>query len=438
MTAPRDPDGPIAAGEFAAALAALGPFERAPRLAVAVSGGPDSMALLHLAREWTTAHGGAVAALTVDHGLRPEAAAEAARVGEWCAALGVRHAILRWAGPQPAGDVQAAARAARYRLLEEWCTAAATFHLLLAHHREDQAETFLLRLARGSGLDGLAAMSPIVERPGCHLLRPLLALPRARLRATLAARDQAWVRDPSNDDLKYARVRLREAAPMLAREGLSAIRLAATARRLARARQVLEGRVARLLSRSATADPAGFVRLDPGPLLAAPDELALRALASVLTAVGGSDYPPRLERLERLHAALRAGSPRARTLAGCRILPHRGALLVCREPVAMAPAVAVEPGRTVIWDGRFRAAVPAGGPPGLTLGPLAMVKIPATARTVPAVARAGIGALFDGKGLVMAPALRFYRDGAAPSGVTEEAILLRSTRPATGAGIKVV
>ncbi|HEY5209016.1 MAG TPA: tRNA lysidine(34) synthetase TilS [Stellaceae bacterium] len=438
MTAPRDPDPPVAAEEFAAALAALGPFERAPRLAVAVSGGPDSMALLHLAREWVTAHGGAIAALTVDHGLRPEAAAEAARVGEWCAALGVDHAILRWAGPRPAGDIQAAARAARYRLLEEWCAATATFHLLLAHHREDQAETFLLRLARGSGLDGLAAMSPIVERPGCRLLRPLLALPRARLRASLAVRGQAWVQDPSNDNAAYARIRLRQAAPLLAREGLSAIRLAATARRLARARQVIEWRLARLLARCAIPDPAGFVRLDPGPLLAASDEVGLRALAAVLTAVGGSDYPPRLERLERLHAALRAGAPRARTLGGCRLVPHRGALLVCREPVAMAPPVAVEPGRTVIWDGRFRATVPAGEAAGLTLGPHAIVKISATARTVPAAARAGVAALFDGQGLAMVPALRFCRDGVAPAGVTGEAILLRSTRPATGAGIKVV
>ncbi len=125
----------------------------------------------------------------------------------------------------------------------------AFFILLLAHHRDDQAETFLLRLARGSGLDGLAAMAAVVERPGCRLLRPLLAVPRASLVATLAAHDQAWLDDPSNRNDKFARVRLRRGHAILAREGLSAARLAATAGRLARARQALELPLARLLRR---------------------------------------------------------------------------------------------------------------------------------------------------------------------------------------------
>lgn len=169
MTARADRNGPIAAEEFAAAMAPLGPFEREPRLAVAVSGGPDSMALLLLAQEWAAARGGRVSALTVDHGLRAELSAEAAQVAQWAGLLGVSHVALTWIGDKPTADIQAAAREARYCLLEEWCAASGVFHLLLAHHRDDQAETFLLRLARGSGLDGLAAIAPWWSGPvaGC-------------------------------------------------------------------------------------------------------------------------------------------------------------------------------------------------------------------------------------------------------------------------------
>ncbi|MGH6981766.1 MAG: tRNA lysidine(34) synthetase TilS, partial [Stellaceae bacterium] len=205
MTAP-----PVAAPEFADAMAALGPFERRPRVAVAVSGGADSMALLLLAREWAAARQGDVTALTIDHKLRPEAAKEARRVARWCKARGVVHRTLAWRGKKPKGDIQAAARAARYRLLEDWCVDAGVLHLLLAHHQDDQAETFLLRLARGSGLDGLAAIAPVAERPGCRLLRPLLAMSHGRLVATLEARGQVWLDDPSNDNERYARVRMRK------------------------------------------------------------------------------------------------------------------------------------------------------------------------------------------------------------------------------------
>jgi tRNA(Ile)-lysidine synthase len=438
VNAGRDSGRPIAADEFAAAMAALGPFERSPRLAVAVSGGADSMALLLLAREWAAARDGQVTALTVDHGLRPEAAAEAEQVGRWAAALGIAHRILSWTGPKPTGDVQAAARAARYRVLEERCADTGTFHLLLAHHREDQAETFLLRLARGSGLDGLAAMSPVVERPHCRLLRPLLAMPRDGLRATLAARNQQWLDDPSNENAKFARARLRQSEAVLAREGLSAARLAATARRLARTRQALERSVAQLLARVATPDPAGFIRLDPAKLGEAPEELGLRALAALLMAVSGGDYPPRLERLERLYRELRTRPGRGRTLVGCRIVPHRGAVLICREIDAMAPPVAARPGASVAWDGRFRLSVPNDAPEGLILGALGTIRVNEPARRLPAAARAGIGALLDENGVVAAPALGYRRDDRAGLRVAREAMLLRSTRPATSAGVKVV
>ncbi|HZD25370.1 MAG TPA: tRNA lysidine(34) synthetase TilS, partial [Alphaproteobacteria bacterium] len=155
----KAPGGPLTAAEFAALMAPFAPFEATPALAVAVSGGADSLALALLADGWARRRGGVATALTVDHGLRPEAAAEARRVGRWLAARGIPHRILRWRGDKPATAVQAKARAARYALLADWCRRHGVLHLLTAHHRGDQAETVLMRLAHGSGVDGLAGMA---------------------------------------------------------------------------------------------------------------------------------------------------------------------------------------------------------------------------------------------------------------------------------------
>jgi tRNA(Ile)-lysidine synthase len=421
---------PVAAVEFAAAMAALGPFERRPRLAIAVSGGPDSMALLLLCQEWAKARHGTVTALTVDHGLRREAAAEAKRVAGWARQGGIAHVTLKREGPKPRGDIQAQAREARYRLLENWCAEHAVFHLLLAHHLEDQAETFLLRLARGSGLDGLAAMAPVAERAGCRLLRPLLGIARARLAAT----GQESLTDPSNDNTAFARVRLRRSQEILAAEGLSAERLAGTATSLARARQALELGVAQLLARAAMPHPAGYIRLDPQVLAEAPAEIGLRALAAIVMAVSGAPFPPRFERLMRLHGELCAGLKRGRTLGGCRIVPKGGAILVCREAAAMAPPIAAKPGEMAVWDGRYRLRLPTDAPKGLRLSALGPGG-PKRETALPAFARAVLPALRDGKGVVAVPAINYIREGGPI--LASDVLRLRTTRPATGAGIKV-
>jgi tRNA(Ile)-lysidine synthase len=236
-------------------------------------------------------------------------------------------------------------------------------HLALAHQQEDQAETLLLRLARGSGLDGLAAMAPIAERAGVRLIRPLLPIARARLRATLADVRQPWIDDPSNDDPAHARIRMRRLLPALAAEGLAAARLAATASHLGRARAAIDDAVAALLAEAAAIFPAGYGRLDAAVMAAAPAEVSLRALARCLMAIGGSDYAPRLDRLERLHGKLCAGAVGGGvTLAGCLVIPRGGALLVCREPEMAAEEIAIAPGTAVIWDGRFRIVRPPVGP----------------------------------------------------------------------------
>jgi tRNA(Ile)-lysidine synthase len=433
---------PLGAAEFAALMARFEPFERRPRLAVAVSGGADSMALTLLARSWAAARGGDITALTVDHRLREAAAAEAAQVGRWLGQRGIGHRILVRDGGHLAGGVQAAARQARYRLLEGWCREAGVLHLLVGHHREDQAETLLLRLARGSGLDGLAGMASRAEHAACRILRPLLGVPRARLLATVQAAGQGWIDDPSNRDVAYARVRLRQSEGLLAAAGLGAERLAATAGRLGRARAALEVTVAAVLAGAAMIHPAGFVRLDPASLLTAAEEVGLRVLAAVLSTVGGEAYPPRLERLERLYGELADGlAGGGRTLGGCRILPRRGGFLVCREAAAMAPPVAAPPGETVAWDNRFRLFLPPGAPRGLVLGALgaaAVAGAPAGAPAVPPVVRATLPALSDENSVVCVPALGYVRGGFAADRLQPLSLLFRAPRPMSGAGFTVV
>jgi tRNA(Ile)-lysidine synthase len=332
---------PVSSREFARLIAPLGPFEPRPHLAVAVSGGPDSMALALLAAGWARAARGRVTVLTVDHGLRRESAAEARQVARWLRARSIAYRTLRWRGPKPDANLAAKARAARYRLLTGWCRANGVLHLLVAHQLEDQAETVLLRLARGSGIVGLAGMAPVAELADVRLLRPLLDVPRDRLRATLEAAGQAWVEDPTNLDTAYARVRARNA--LAEATGVSPRAIADTAARLRRSRAALERSRARFLARHAWIHPAGFARLDAAALQTVPLEIALRSLATLLRCIGGADYPPRFERLERLYREIVAGTmPKSRTLGGCLIVRERAGLIVAREPAAHADSLGLD------------------------------------------------------------------------------------------------
>lgn len=440
------------AAGFAALMAPLGPFETAPRIAVAVSGGADSLALALLMVEWARGRGGDAVALTVDHRLRPGSTAEARQVHRWFAARGITHHILTWDGERPGADLQAAARAARYRLLADWCGRRGVLHLALAHHRDDQAETLLLRLARGSGLDGLAAMAPIHDGGGFaangpRLLRPLLGLPKAMLEACLRAAGQGWVEDPSNASDAFARVRLRRLAPALAAEGLTPARLAATAARLARARAALDDMVAALAVEALALYPAGHAVLALAPWRAAAPEAGLRCLARALMTVGGGAYTPRLERLERLHDWLSepgTGAPRGgRTLAGCRIERRAESALICREAAAAAETLPAVAGATLRWDGRFLIHLGQGrgkcwiGPLGAAGWGAAVAGRPDSGRyAVPAPVRAVLPALWDENGLVEAPIPGFRRPGARAPRV--EALEFAPAHPLAGARFMVV
>jgi tRNA(Ile)-lysidine synthase len=344
---------PLGLDQFFALMDALGPFEPNPHLAVAVSGGPDSLALALLARDWIDARGGRLDALVVDHGLRAESAAEAALVAARLAAQGVPATILRWEGAKPTGAVQAAARDARYALLAGWCRAAGVLHLLLGHQRDDLAETLLLRLAAGSGPDGLAAMPAIAETGWGRLLRPLLTVPPGRLRATLQDRGVAWVEDPSNRDPRHARVRLR--AGLADGRPAAAARLADVATGLGRCRAIRDDAGAALAAQAIEVSAWGHLWLDPSPVADAPGDVARRVVARALMAAGGRIYPPRGERLAPVLGWLTSDRavPPARTLAGCRLIRRGARVLIVREPAALGPPVRLAPGGRARWDGRF-------------------------------------------------------------------------------------
>lgn len=341
--------------EFSDLMCAAGPFPGGTAVAVAVSGGTDSMALLALARDWAADTGVALTALTVDHGLRSGSDGEARQVAAWCEAQVIAHRTLIWAGEKPARGIQAAARAARYRLLEDWCRAQGHAGLLVAHTLNDQAETFLMRMSRGSGIDGLAGMPLASDRDGVRLIRPLLGVSRARIEATVAARSLETISDPSNLDRRYARVRMRDRLALLEAHGVSAEAIAGTARIFGTMRAAREQKVHRLADRISVFHRTGYAEIEQGGLVAADAETARGLVAAALASVGGREYPPRRERLDRLMAdMMRDDGFRPRTLGNCVISIRRDHFLIRREHRTIRHSVFVHGARRSVWDGRFR------------------------------------------------------------------------------------
>ncbi|MBK1697328.1 tRNA lysidine(34) synthetase TilS [Rhodovibrio salinarum] len=360
---------PVTAEEVAARMAAFDPFEPRPVVAVAVSGGPDSLALTLLLANWAAARGGRVLGITVDHGLRPEAAEEARWVGEVLAARGIEHRVVGWQGERPERVRQQHAREERYDRLRAVCAQEGILHLALGHHRADRAETVLLRLKGQSRLDGLAGMAHQREMPEVRLIRPLIDLPKGRLIATLRDRGLGWVDDPSNRNPDHLRVHMRALLPHLAEDGLTVTHINALAGALGTARRTVEAAQDALLARAVTLHPAGFARLDPGMFRDARPEVADGALARALLAVGGAIYPPRGGRLERLAGELRTGLSATRTLGGCQVIPCKAGLLVVREWERVA-AMTLHPGEAAVVDGRFEVTLSPTAPGSAILRPL--------------------------------------------------------------------
>ncbi|MDO8874956.1 MAG: tRNA lysidine(34) synthetase TilS [Pseudolabrys sp.] len=339
-------------------------FIGAPALVLAVSGGPDSTALMVLAARWRAAlkSGPKLIAVTVDHGLRRESKREAAGVARLAKKLGLAHRTLRWTGRKPTTGLPQAARNARYRLLAAAARKAGAAHVLTAHTLDDQAETVVIRLTRGSGMTGLAAMAGMSVLPdsgGIVLARPLLDIPKARLIATLRAAKIPFADDPTNRDPKFTRARLRGLMPQLAREGLDAGRLALLARRLKRADLAIEATVDRAKSELMVGlgeapdafafDAAGFARL--------PAEIALRLLGRTI-GQAGCEGPVELGKLETLKSALDsaqiAGSRLRRSLAGAIVTLAEGNIVVERAPPRRNSGTAAQ-GKALTKGRRSRA-----------------------------------------------------------------------------------
>ena len=341
---PDDDHSPISVAQ---AKRLFADWKSAPAIVLAVSGGPDSMALMWLAARWRSAmaRGPRLVAVTVDHGLRTEAAREARDVKRLARSLEVPHRTLRWTGAKPKTGLPAAARAARYRLLAQAARSNGATHILTAHTRDDQAETLLMRMLRGSGIAGLAAMTRVSEREGLWLARPLLDVSKAQLVATLNRARINFADDPTNRDVSYTRPRLRALMPALAAEGGDSKNLARLAARLARANaalEVLADGAERYLALRDRNDAARF-GFDAATFAGLAEEIRLRLLKRAIDRVG-HEGPAELGKLEAVLAvldqAIAAGGSRQKlTLAGAMVTLIGGRIHV--EP---APPRRAKPG----------------------------------------------------------------------------------------------
>jgi tRNA(Ile)-lysidine synthase len=431
---------PLTVAEFGAALASLACFETRPFLAIAVSGGPDSLALTILGDRWSRERGGEIYALTVDHQLRPESGAEIRRLRGWLSARAIRHDVLVWSGDKPASGIQEAARLARYRLLADWCREHGCLHLLTAHHREDQIETHLIRWRARSGTDGLAGMSAIRELSDCRLLRPLLGVAKNRLLALLQAERQPFITDPSNRDPAFERSRLRS------RDG--AMPVADVSAPFTGIRSFGHERGARerignaLLARAVSLHPAGFAVLDPDAVLAMSNEMAERVLAAVAATIGGGFYPPRRERVARLRDVIARVAYRGHTLGGCRFVRWRERILVLRELAGTAELVRLTPGANVALDRRFRVALPLTASEPVSVGYLGRAGVIEVNDRAPQLQRVGLPrlifpilpAVWDENGIVAVPHLGYRRERSAAL----PQFIFRPVNPLTRAAFAVV
>ena len=316
------------------------------RLGLAVSGGSDSMAMLALAVAWAKAHGGELRVATVDHGLRNEAADEAHWVKAHCAELGLQHDTLIWADA-PSGNVQNAARTARYDLLASWARSHKLDAVAMAHTADDQAETFVMRLARGSGVDGLSSMRDDWVAQNMRWLRPVLATDRDDLRLYLTEQGVGWVDDPTNSDPRFERVRVRKAMDDLARLGLDRDRLVSTAQRMSEARIALT-QAAVDAAKTCANVALGDVVFDAAAYVALPTETRHRLLTAAIRFVSGATYRPRYDALREVEAQVLDGQ--RRTLSGCTLDRKAGQVIVGRELNAIRSEIA-QPGHS--WDGRW-------------------------------------------------------------------------------------
>jgi tRNA(Ile)-lysidine synthase len=329
-----------------------------PAIALAVSGGADSLALMLLAQRWATGLDPAprLFVYSVDHGLRPEAADEVAMVLRAAATLGLPARGLAWTGAKPEAGVQEAARIARYRLMGSAMAEDGATVLLTAHHLQDQAETVLMRMAHGSGIEGLRGMAAMADIEGIRVHRPLLAVDPTALRAVVDAAGLTPAEDPSNIDPHYERVRWRQAMPELAALGLDAAALSLFAERMAETDAAIAQMADGCFAEIVRLDGFGAARIELAPFVGLSPAISTRLLGRVLNIVGGRQKPRALGQVERLRQTIaEQGLAKATTVLGCVIRIKDGAVAVAREPGRSLPSDAhLVPNGELVWDERFR------------------------------------------------------------------------------------
>lgn len=403
-------------------------FSNKPHVVLAVSGGSDSLSLMHLAAGWlATKPAGAprLSVVTIDHKLRAQSATEAAHVARAARDLGLDHATLVWGGEKPKAGVQAAAREARYDLISQYLNERKLQFVATAHTADDQAETLVMRLARGSGVEGLAAMKPEVryKNSSITILRPLLTVKRSELQDELKARGIAWFDDPSNANTSFERPRIRAEHASLNRLGLRADALVLSSRRLSRANDAIEAMTRQAARRACVCgalkiSDLGYARLDWTWLIEQPAEVRIRMLARLIAAIGGSGSVVSLGQLEAHTEAQQWQMPAGLTLAGAKLSRGAGgALLMTREYGRVTETeFQIAPGQSLTWDRRFRvwldgdwpqpAAVYSLGDGGLQALKAADFCVP----DEPKAAMRPLPAFWHNGALISVPQLGFYAD----------------------------
>lgn len=326
------------------------------RLGVAVSGGGDSVALLAALVEFTKKNTMDLHVITVDHGLRPETKHEIALVTDMCARWELPHHVEFWSGWKGQGNLQAAARDARYGLIADWAYGNQITHVALGHTADDQAETFLMRLARGAGVDGLSAMSPRRVQHGITWVRPFLRIERSALRTYLRAARLDWCEDPSNENRDFERIRVRDALTVLGSLGVQTEALVDVAQNMSRAREALDWQTF-LAAQDATTLIYGAIAIDLHKFRMLPAEIARRLIVHAITWIANSTYPPRRDAVATVLRAVRSLS--GATLDGCQIAVENDVIWVFRELNALED-VTCEVGD--MWDDRWLVTGPEDDP----------------------------------------------------------------------------
>ncbi|MCB1337514.1 MAG: tRNA lysidine(34) synthetase TilS [Maritimibacter sp.] len=359
------------------------------------------MALLQVLAGCAPDLGISIVAATVDHGLRAGSAEDAHFVETACKALGIQHETLRWQDWDGTGNLQAEARAARYRLLGDWARRHRLDAVALAHTMDDQAETFLMRLAREAGVDGLAAMEQLFQRDGMSFLRPALGLRRADLRDYLARHRLDWREDPSNEDARFDRVKARRVLAALGPLGIDAGTLAGVAGNMAAARSALWTQTVETAERISR-EVAGDVVFDRKALTMVPWEIQRRLYAAALAWISGAQYPPRRDGLVELDIAIVRGEPR--TLHGCLVTSDDASTRFAREPNAAKHAIAPFGS---LWDNRWQVTGPGEGLTIRALGEAVSQCPDWRASGLPRASLMASPAVWDGQSLVSAPIAGF-------------------------------